>query len=400
MKRLVLCAVLAACGGGGDDDGGGGGDAGGGGDIDSGAGMVTGSASVLHGPSAMGPAVARSVGGPAQAADGRWAVSPDSGQATLTSIALTGAEPGVVAFAELTDCTFTYDRDDEALDEMLSCPFEVPPGTYINVGVSMSTTFQVLIDDATNGIFTDPASETLLSGTEPDGGAALVPFTVPGPGGVGDELNSSTFLAEPLVLEEGDSLTIRVVTDMTQTVEVDVSGADIEFRQDFKPVPVFMFATSNDVARTAYYTSAGTAESVLEGDFPPNTMRFFYESEDTPSFVWAGAATAGCQMGDTPSNAWAVSHEEAPADDDGNRAGGYLGLDGGGDLCWVLPHDGTWEAGEVVFRMPEVTTLGETSAMVCERTTDIPAPAEGDTYASGCPDVGETGSATLTLVAQ
>jgi len=107
----------------------------------------------------------------AVSADGHWALSPDQSRVTLTSLAFQITDGNVVT-ADVSACKPTYARDTAALSQILDCPFDVPAGTYIGVGGGVLTTFDVLVNDAANGFFTDP-------------GLQLASFTVPGPGGQG-----------------------------------------------------------------------------------------------------------------------------------------------------------------------------------------------------------------------
>src|ERR1043165_2604988 len=105
---------------------------------------------------------------PPAVTDGNWVVSPDKVKATLVSISYTeapsGGGPGDNAM--LTSCQFEYTRSANANASLLDCPFDIAPGTYKGFGISISTTYELLIDDATNGLYTDPASATLLATTD------------------------------------------------------------------------------------------------------------------------------------------------------------------------------------------------------------------------------------------
>lgn len=395
---LLLSLAATGCTGskqsGGDDDD----------DDDDDGDTLPGAASILHGPSA--PTAFAATGedvGPwlfGGTADGTWDVSPNQGRATLLALNFFGEEPGTSYEAPLTNCEFTWTRDGGSLTELLTCPFEVRVGTYIGMGVGVSTTFEVLIDDSTNGLFTDPSSATLLSAAPPAGGADFVDFVVPGPGGSGDRLDFQTYFTEPLVVGSGEqtSVTVNLVVDMTHTMQIDVIAGAPEFPTDFIPVPMFLFMTPGAVSKAAYYTGLGTAENVLEPG-PPNTMRFFYSEPDVPAFVWSGGATAGCQDGTMASNAWNIDAATAPVGPNGPVAGGWLGLDSSGTLCWALPYNTGWSSYGAVFTMPEALVVGSSSQMSCQFGGSIPPPTSGENYSSGCPTINVTGSASLTLVA-
>jgi hypothetical protein len=268
------------------------------------------------------------------------------------------------------------------------------------MSVGVNTTFQVLIDDPVNGLYTDPTASSKVTTTAPAGGASLVDYVVPGPGGQGDRIDFETYFTAPLEVTEGSDVEEKLVVDMTHTMELDVSGGTAAFRSDFVAVPAFIYATTGPVAKATFYTDLGTAANALETpNFPPNTMRYFYSSASEPAFVWSGVATAGCQNGNQPSNAWDVTASSAPVGDMGPVAGGNLARDGADTLCFALP-TGDWSAttGSLI-EMPEVTTVGATSVVSCQTSTTIPAPTSGTNYAAGCPTITSEHMATLTLVA-
>src|SRR3989442_11804393 len=106
-------------------------------------------ARILHGPSQV-VAAATAAGAPSPSAvpaDGHWALSPEQSRVTLTSLAFQGTD-GNVATADLGGCMPTYVRDTAALTQILDCPFDLPPGTYVGVGIGVLTTFDVLVDHA------------------------------------------------------------------------------------------------------------------------------------------------------------------------------------------------------------------------------------------------------------
>ena len=82
------------------------------------------------------------------------------------------------------------------------------------------------------------------------------------------------------------------------------------------------------------------------------------------------------------------------------RAGGYLGVDAAGTICWATPVDATYAQYREICEMQTVTTIGGTTTLRCQTVTTAPAPTSGDTYASGCPTITPTSSVVLTLVAK
>jgi hypothetical protein len=353
-------------------------------------------ARILHGPSDTAAASTAAIASPSAApADGHWALSPDQSRVTLTSLTFRGAD-GSVAVAALTDCVPTYVRDDVALSPILDCPFDVPPGTYVGVGVGMRTTFEVLVDDATNGFFTDPGSPTGLSTTPPAGGAQFTSFTVPGPGGQGDVLTAETFFTSPLVVSAGDSVALDIVEDMIHTVFANVTSGAASFDTSL-PLPAVQLVPSvSGAGRVEFYSPTGTALAALmpgPTDDESGSVRAFYASPPQPSYVFSPVPG--------PSQAWNVSPATSPTEPvSGYRAGGYLGLDSNGVLCWALPVDYTYGQYAELCEMATVTTIGQTTTLRCQHMTNVPAPVSGDTYASGCPTIVPDVQRTVTLVAR
>jgi len=354
-------------------------------------------ARILHGPS---DAAAAMVGGFASAsampADGHWALSPDQSRVTLTSLAFQGSD-GNVTTAELTNCVPTYVRDAAALTSILDCPFDVPPGTYVGVGVGVRTTFDVMLTDAANGFFTDPASPTGLSTTAPAGGSQFVSFVVPGPGGQGDVLTSQTFFTTPLVVSAGGTVTLDIVEDMIHTVFANVSGAAASFDTSLPLPAVQLIPSVTGAGRVEFYSPTGTAlDALMPGptDDESGSVRVFYADPSQPAYVFSPVPGG-------PSQAWNVSPASSPVNPaNGFRAGGYLGLDASGVLCWALPADYTYAQYSAICEMSVAAAIGDSTTLSCQHVTSVPAPISGDTYASGCPTITPDVQRTLTLVAR
>ncbi len=247
-------------------------------------------ARILHGPSTVAAATRAGVpSASAVPADGHWALSPEQSRVTLTSLAFQGTD-GNVATADLGGCMPTYVRDTAALTQILDCPFDLPPGTYVGVGIGVLTTFDVLVDDAANGFFTDPGSPTGLSATAPAGGAQFASFTVPGPGGQGDVLSAQTFFTSPLVVEAGTPVTVDVVEDMIHTVFANVSGGAASFDTSL-PLPAVQLVPSvSGAGRVEFYSPTGTAlDALMPGptDDESGSVRVFYASPPQPSYVFS-----------------------------------------------------------------------------------------------------------------
>ena len=385
---------------GGDDLGAGGGGGGGGGN------MVMGHARILHGPSTVMHSSRRIGPQPQLAADGHWALSPDQTKATVVNLTFQGEQAGTVQQVNLANCTPTYVRDQPSLTSVLDCPFEIPAGTYVAMGIGVSTTFQVLIADAANGFFTDPTATTKLSSTAPSGGAQFVSITFPGPGGTGNVLTQQTYFTHPIALTPTGSVggddggvtvgvSVDIVEDMVHTVFANVSSGVASFDLSLPFPPVQLMASIEGAGRVAFYSQTGTAGDVImpgPTDDESTSVRLFYDGTGAASYLWH--PTIG------PSQAWNANPASSPGGGGMFRAGGYLGVDGTGTVCWAVPRDYTYATYQELCEMQTVTAIGASTSLRCQTMSSVPLPTSGDTYASGCPAITPTSTTTLTLVAQ
>jgi hypothetical protein len=397
---VVACTLVCACGG---NHSGTMSDASGDGNTITNA--VAANARVLHGPStsaAAGASATRSstIAGPSTIADGRWAISPTQATVDITGVQFQGDEPGVVADVNFGSCTPSYALDAPTLSQLLDCPFELSPGTYISVGISVSTTFQVLIDDSVNGLYTDPSASTGLATSPPSGGAQAVSVTVSGPGGSGNVLNQAMYFSQPFTIgsDAGSAgSSVDIVEDMVHTLFVNVTGGVPSFDMSLPLPAVQMLASIDGAGGVQFYTSTGTAADTMLGgptDDDSSSVRVFYDGSGAAAYEFHPVA-----MG--PSQAWAANPATSPSSGSGDfRAGGYLGVDSTGTVCWAIPVDYTYQAYNGFCEMKTLSTIGTTTTLQCESTTTVPSPVSGDTYASGCPAITPTTSVTLTLVAQ
>jgi hypothetical protein len=117
-------------------------------------------------------------------------------------------------------------------------------------------------------------------------------------------------------------------------------------------------------------------------------VRLFYAPPPQPTFVW--------HVVNGPSESFAAN--PAKYTGSGFKPGGYLGLDSSGTACWALPTDFNWTSYSQLCAMKVPTNVGDTTTLKCQHISSVPAPASGDTYASGCPTIAPDSTATLTLV--
>jgi hypothetical protein len=393
---VVVCALVGCGGGGGgggDDDSGGDIDGGGGGgDVDAaGSAGVDGIAHVVQG--ATPPPSFALVS--AAASDGKWYVSPDQIKIRLTRINFAGTTLENGTGADLSDCVVTYDRELDTLDTLLDCPFSIAPGTYLGMTLFSDGTPEILIDDDVNGIFTDPDSPTRLSGTAPGGGAqpVSVAFTLGG--------GAEQFFPQPLVVEEGDTIALAIVVDAIQsaTIEISNGGADLEFNEYF---PAYLFPTLGTAGAPQYYSSSGTAESYNDDLVLADIMRVYYEPGGAPAYAiyqQRAGAMSGCTDAAHGIAAYPTDPDDVTPYNDGSRAGGWLGLDELGILCWAYAADKAYETYANYLTMDPVDSIGVSTTISCQQTTTPTPPSEGSTYASGCPAITADATADVMLVA-
>jgi hypothetical protein len=398
VGRLIALgvAVLGACG----DDGGGNqrNDAA----VDSryfdapGSGGVSGVAHMLHG--AMVPAAVNAIPPvPAPPSDGHWYVTPDEAKVTIERINFAGANGGNSSGADLTNCSLTFSKSTPSLSSLLDCPFEIAPGTYSGMTVHINGTFDVKVADATNGIYTDPASSTKLSTTAPAGGPAFVAYTRP-LGGTGVEQAFAT----PLTVNEGDTISLAVVLDAIQTLRVTVSnsGSTLAFG-DMNQIPVNIFPTLTTPGIARYLTTSGTAESYNDDSVLANIVRVYYAAGGGQPVYLFTEQTAGAINGcSTPAPAYPVDPAMSTPLTSGGKLGGWLGRDSTQTTCWAVPNDIAYATYRAYFTLGNAAAVGDTATLSCDATTAPTPPTSGSTYASGCPSITADATATLTLVAE
>ena len=157
---------------------------------------------------------------------GKWVVTPNQVKVTFTAITFDGPSGGETV--TVGNCEVTFNFATASLSQALTCSIEVPAGTHDKIGFIAEETTQVLIDDATNGIYTDPNSATLLSTTVPAGGAQFVPLTnsLADPDGT---FGGSFFLANSVEFSEGDNININIIGDLTHALFVEINNGTATF---------------------------------------------------------------------------------------------------------------------------------------------------------------------------
>jgi hypothetical protein len=358
---------------------------------------VTGTAHVVHGPSVAGASMnlVRSMS-PASFATGptggHWYISPDQGKINIVSLTFRDASGGVSA-AALTNCTASYVRSAASLSSIVDCPFTVMSGTYVEVDIGISNTFQVQINDATHGIFTDPSAPTGLSTTAPAGGAGFVPLTIPTSGSANNVMMMQSAFDAPVVIDSTSPPTITLIVDMIHTVLMNVSGTTLTFDTSLPQPAVHVTPVIGGPGRVEFYTITGTANNVNAGiakaGNEATSVRVVYNGAGTPIEVYSPVIG--------PSEAWDASPTAGAVS---FTIGGYVGLDATRTLCWALPADFTYAQYAFLRSIVPPAAVGGTTVLKSKAVTTVPAPASGATYASGCPAFTPDQQTTLTLVAR
>lgn len=364
---------------------------------------ITGTASFLNGPTPAGAVASVSTSkrlalGKAAVtpSDGNWLLSPDQMILTLTAVNLLTSSGSSSGTLTNSTCTITYDRSQVGLAKLVDCPFTVESGTYTSINLSFNATYQVLINDATNGFYS--TSSGITTGEAPSGGAQNLTVTTTSSGST---FGNTSYLASPLTVADGDTVTLSTVISGLQFFRVTVSsgvvtlgtsGSSDPFRPD-------MTASTTAPASLGFYVAPaiGTAlsyNSTAAGVTGVVSVSVYYSSATTPTFLVLG-------LDGTPSTCSPIGVSGAiNGAPNGNTLGGYLGLDASSVFGWATPTDNTWATYSAEFSMPQLTALNQTTQLKCRKISTDPAPS-GNTYASGAPTIATADYSTdMTLVAQ
>lgn len=357
-------------------------------------GSASGTLTVLNGASPH----ARDAGAPfpGSRAGANWQLSPNKIILTLNSISFLDAA-GSNNTANLTNCTVTYDRTQPGLTKFADCAISIPTGTFTRATLSFASSYQILVDDSTNGIYTNPSSASKFSTTGP---GQLVTVTATGP------TNGGATFSPPLTVNSGDSPTISVVVNGLQFFQVNVNGAAITLGADGGGSVGFPDTTLavGTPAALAYYVKQGlgTALSYNATAMGSTLGQGIY----TVSVLYSGASTPyaiGVGFNGQPSGCGPFGvgfYFQGPPPPKGG--GGYVGQDSNGVLGWAATGETgtTWSTFSSVLNMAAKTTLGDTTTLNCLTTTTDPNPP-GGTFSSGAPVIpSPTLHQTMKLVAQ
>jgi hypothetical protein len=317
-----------------------------------------------------------------------YIVSPRRAKVTFTSVNFKDASGASLGESELTNCTVTYDRTLTSGATLLDCPFTVPVGEVAQMQLFFDKTLDLLVSDATLGIYSNPASSTGFSTTAPAGGASFVSYTVAI--GTGTTRSITVIFSSPVTVAEGDTPSMYVTLDMIHSVQlkVDAGGTTLTPNATNDPVSVFGGLAPGT---SRLFTGATSIDGYKVQGVP--WLRVFYDNAGQPRYAMIGPNFCGADGGSKA--AWAT----APAEND--MIGGWLGKDAAGNVSFALPSGGTFTTYAAYYVMADVSTIGSTTTLNCKVTSSPPLPADGKTYASGAPTLSAPDkSVVLRLIAK
>jgi hypothetical protein len=329
---------------------------------------------------------------------GNWALTPDQAQVTFTTATFV-LDTGTSAQESFSNCVVTYDRTKTSGASLLNCPISIPQGNIVAVHIGFKNSFQVLIADSTNCIFTDGTAFTNVAPAQ----AQFSTFTVTPQQG---DFDIESRFPTAFTVKAGDTPTLSVVADMVHAMDGTVSGSTMTYDNSLPKPLVNVFASFSTTGSSQYYAPSPTSTalnvnigSVTGGEAG---IRVSYLSSSVVAHVW-NEYIPNCAMGNYPTEAWNANPADSPADGSGNRAGGFAGIDSGNVISWALPVDFTYAAYRTVIELPKQTALGSTAHLACEFLNGgaAPLPTSGDTYASLHPTLsGTVYNTDYILVAQ
>ena len=329
---------------------------------------------------------------------GNWLLSPDKMTVTITSLGLSNGSSTVADTSgsqTALNCPVTYDRSKPGLTVLGDCQFTVSPGTYTYLDVGMSGTYQVTIDDATNGFYS--TSSGIVS-SPPASGAQPYSVTLTS-SAVNGEFHNIIPLANPVTITDTTNMTVSLVIDGIQFFHVSEDGTGAvtlgwpgtNYTDPFRPD---VAASIGPLAKLEFYPNAAInttgsycASACGTGVNAPmgiTSVAVYYTSPTAPSMV-------GLQLNGTPSNcgpfgaAFIADHRS------------YLGLDAGGNLGWAVPTTSSWTGYSAVLRMAEASNAGGSTTLYCQNVSSDPAPS-GGSFASGAPNIATAGNSQGSFV--
>jgi hypothetical protein len=332
--------------------------------------------------------------------NGTYALAPSKMTLTVTGIGFIPV--GMTQYdnfkmIDVSGCTATFDRSLGSLTVLRTSGFTMPVGTFCGVSVRCRQTYTMVINDTVAGIYTDPTSPSGLTTTPPAGGGQPIQIHdqnsesdgETGPGG------SSTYFDNPITIDENSAPQVYVVFDPTHWVKADLNNGSFSAPRMGGNPPIV--PSISRFGKAAYYSNIGTSLSYNMGNRSADSgmsLLFLYADSLTPiSVTWQVYNLCSTSGGS------AVAYNG-----NGTLFGTYglLGLDASHTLAWASPagggSNGTFTSYNGVFRMPELSTIGQTTVLRYLCTSNVPQPVSGRNYSSGAPNFTPSGTLTLTLL--
>jgi hypothetical protein len=341
-----------------------------------------------------------------------YEVTPETATLKLNKIQFLGGESGAES-ATLENCTATFDRTKPGLTTLSECPFAMPVGTFYGLMLYVDATVSVMIDDPVNGFFTTASGMTT---TDPGSALAETAVTYTGTPAYGpDGFTSQTVFAQPLVVNEGDTVALSVVIDGLHAIKVRADGGSATILTDGAEVghPDYV-ASVGTAAKVAYYLDASTPFTPTRASGASTSLKFFYSDATNPVMMF-GLVQGQMAIDCTPSGMYGiggvtnVNHETHPLNlnnSNGIKYGGYLGLDTQTYaperiLAWAVATDSSYTAFQGYYHLGEAQNPGDMTTLACKKTPAPPVPTSGDTYSVNCPNIDPPdGTLEMVLVAE
>ena len=365
---------------------------------------ASGNVSILNGPTGaagLHKSAVRKASAARALENGTYALAPSTMTLTVTGIGF--IPEGMTQYdnfkmIDVAGCTATFDRSLGSLSLLRTSGITIPTGTFCGVSLRCRQTYTMVINDTVAGIYSDPASPSGLTTTPPPGGGQPIQIRdqnsqsdgESGPGGC------ATYFDNPVTIGQDSAPQVYVVFDPTHWIKTQYNNGQFSAPRMGGNPPIV--PSTSRFGKAAYYSNIGTSLSYRmdnRGADSGMSLLFLYADPLTPiSVTWQVldlCATSG--------NSSAVAYNG-----NGWRAGlwGMLGLDAGHTLAWASPGPGigggTITGYGGVFRMPELSTIGQSTVLSYRRTADIPQPLSGKNFSSGAPDFSPSGTLTLTLL--
>jgi hypothetical protein len=359
--------------------------------------VTTGTLNVLNGPT-NSPVLA---GLPKQVAslplqDGDYALSPSKMTMTVTGIGFIppAGNANEVQITSISPCAATYDRSVGSLALLRSSDITVPVGTFGGVTIEYSVTYTMVMNDSIAGIYSDPDAPGHLTTTAPAGGGR--PIQIRDQNSNGDYGHATTYFDPPITIDKDSVPQIYAVFDPTHWVKATLNNGTFSAPRMGGNPPIIPSLSS--FGKAAFYSNIGTPMSYLWGGRGIDSgisLLFLYADAAKPvSVTWQDHDICS-PMGGDPVVAF---------NGNGTLFGtfGMLGLDASHTLAWASPGqasgDGTISGYSGVFKMPEISTIGQTTVVSYLCTSNVPQPVSGPNYSSGAPNFTAGGTLTLMLL--